>query len=544
MTPRSRSAALSPLRIGTISAIVAFALLWSVYEVLQPIAPDQGVALWAGDVIRRGGVLYRDAWDTRGPAPYYFTSLIEIVFGHNVWGFRLVDLLIQIAGACGIAVLVKRLGNSRFSAVLAGAFYMLWYASMRFENSAQADGWVGVLLVFSVLALIPPTRLTYKRMFASGFLLGLCVLNKPTYGLFLALPLMYTARPPVTLHRWAAHVAAAAIGAAVPVAIAVIYFWHKGVLATAYDVHVGYSIQVYGHVNDPWLLRLRDAGLGLVHLPMLFALPLVAAGIATLWRRDRYACALVSWWLVATVLNEMVQHKPWLYEWLPVLAPFAVLSGLALSKLPDVAKTGTGHLRKWRDLSLPIALIAGVAVFVGLLGPAHRVGKWVAHLVLRTPEEAYQASEYAEWGYQPASVYGVAQYVKQRTAPDDNVLFFGLLGGGTFYADRPTPTRFGVVRPLFDVGAASVSFGRRYRAEFMSEVQQHVPKYVITYGDSVCGANRSRNDWQCTENFPEFRTWLVNHYRVDAERGTFEIWQYKGTSLPALSPLSGGKSAG
>ncbi|MGI8549128.1 MAG: glycosyltransferase family 39 protein, partial [Gemmatimonadaceae bacterium] len=307
---------------------------------LQPISNDQGVALWAGDVINKGGVLYRDAWDTRGPAPYYFTSLIVALLGRNAWGFRLVDLIIQVVGAWGISLLIKRLGGTRVSAVLGAAFYLLWYASLQFQDSAQADGWVGVLLVFTAYALVYRSPPTYWLMFASGLLLGICVLNKPTYGLCVLMPAIYAARQPVTASRWARSVAVAALGCILPVAIAVLYFWHEGVLWTAYDVYIRYNVLVYGHLQDPWLARLLDAGQQLLGLPMVFAVPLVAVGVANVWRRNRYACALLVWWLIATLLNQMIQHKPWAYEWLPTLAPFAILSGFAVSRLPDVFTSG------------------------------------------------------------------------------------------------------------------------------------------------------------------------------------------------------------
>lgn len=96
------------------------------------------------------------------------------------------------------------------------------------------------------------------------------------------------------------------------------------------------------------------------------------------------------------------------------------------------------------------------------------------------------------------------------------MMFLGLVAGGTFYADRPTPTRFGVVRPLCDVGSASAAFGPRYRVECMAAVEHRPPRYVVAYGDLVCGPTRAAYDSRCTQSFPQFRAWLLQHYQLDA----------------------------
>lgn len=109
----------SPVQIVAIAGLAAFAVLWSIYQVLLPISTDHGVFLWAGHVIRNGGVMYRDAWETRGPAPFYFMALLGSIFGHNSWSIRLADLLIQAVGTAAVALTVRRAGGTRTSTFLA-----------------------------------------------------------------------------------------------------------------------------------------------------------------------------------------------------------------------------------------------------------------------------------------------------------------------------------------------------------------------------------------------------------------------------------------
>lgn len=500
--------------------LMAFAVLWGVYEVLQPINTDQGVFLWAGDVIRHGGVMYRDAWDTRGPMPFYFTAALEIVFDHARWGFRFADLLIQLLGAWGVTLVVRSAGGGRTSAVLAAVLYLLWYASLESGSSAQPDGWVGVMLLFAVLSLVRSERVTFGGMFTCGFLLGLAILNKPTYGLFVLLPVLYAARTGDPLPRRASQIALSALGCLLPLAIAVLYFSYHGALATAFDVNVRYTVMVLGGLSDPLTARMADSARQIAQLPMAFALPFAVAGALAAWRTNKRVAAVLTWWAIASLLNAIIQHRPWQYEWLPTFAPFAVLAGVGVGTLPTFA---SARVRPTRA-GAAIAIAAAVLMFaVGALRPVHRVSRWAAHVVMRTSSDMYQQSEFGEWGYQPSSVYGVAQYIRSRTSPSDYALFFGAYAGGTFYAERPNPTRFAVVRGL--VEGAGKGFRQRYRTEFMVGVRQHRPKYVVTLDSTTCKGTRKMSDWRCSEAFPEFRAWVIANYAVENRRGPFEIWR-------------------
>lgn len=509
----------SPVRTALVIVGVIFAIVWATYEVLQPITTDQGVFLWGGDVIRRGGVMYRDAWDTRGPMPYYFTALLEVVVGYTRWGFRFADLLIQAFGALLVGVAVRALGGARGSAWLAGILYLLWYGSLEAGSSAQPDGWVGVMLLLAVLALVTAPRPSHTRMFACGVLIGFAVLNKPTYGLFALLPLLYASRGRAPLRRQLGLVGTAALGGILPVAGTALYFHHEGALAAAIDVNIRYTMLVYGGLNAPLGLRITDTAIQLAVLPMALALPFVALGVRDAWGRDRHVAAVLGWWLLAAILNALVQHKPWQYEWLPAFAPFAVLTGLGIA----AAVSAPSSPSRWRGRATTVA-VAAVALLlaVAALRPVHRVARWVAHLVLRTPEDAYQASEFGEWGFQPGSVYGAAEYVREHTTPSQYALFWGAYAGGTFYAERPNPTRFAVVRSLVEGGGQT--FRSRYRAEFMAAVQQRRPTYVVTLNSTVCKKSTPRWEWRCPQNFPEFNEWLLASYRTVATRGSFLIW--------------------
>ena len=77
----------------------AVLVIWAIKYVQLPLGADQGIQLWIADVIRSGGIPYRDTFDVRGPGFNYLHGLILFAFGRNEWGIRVFDLLMLAVGA-------------------------------------------------------------------------------------------------------------------------------------------------------------------------------------------------------------------------------------------------------------------------------------------------------------------------------------------------------------------------------------------------------------------------------------------------------------
>src|SRR5688500_4137832 len=64
------------------------AVLCALATLSWPFGWDQGIFAWGGEIIRQGGMPYRDAWDQKGPLPYYVYAVAQSVFGPGMWGIR------------------------------------------------------------------------------------------------------------------------------------------------------------------------------------------------------------------------------------------------------------------------------------------------------------------------------------------------------------------------------------------------------------------------------------------------------------------------
>ncbi|MBW3630095.1 MAG: glycosyltransferase family 39 protein, partial [Gemmatimonadetes bacterium] len=171
--------------------MAALIVAWAALYLTWPFGQDQSAFAWVADVIRAGGLPYQDAWEVKGPLVYYMVAIANAAFGRNFWGIRVFDLLVLAAGMIPL-YLVARTFASRGFALLGPALFLLWYAALNFENTAQPDGWAGVFLAGAAAALITGGRRPGPAAaIVAGALIGACTLFKPTYGMFLALPLLF-----------------------------------------------------------------------------------------------------------------------------------------------------------------------------------------------------------------------------------------------------------------------------------------------------------------------------------------------------------------
>jgi hypothetical protein len=137
--------------------VVALGLL-AAPQLWYPLWFDQGAFAACADILRQGGVMFRDCFDVRGPA-VVVAYLIPRLFSSSPVAIHVFDLLCQVITAIVLGLLARRMWN-RWAGIAAGALYWLLYASMNYWATAQAEGFANL---FFVLALYAAWRGTEKR---------------------------------------------------------------------------------------------------------------------------------------------------------------------------------------------------------------------------------------------------------------------------------------------------------------------------------------------------------------------------------------------
>jgi hypothetical protein len=158
-TPPNRQSQISNLAVTILLVLGGIALAaLAAPQLWYPLWFDQGAFAACADILRQGGVMFRDCFDVRGPA-VVVAYLIPRLFSSSPVAIHVFDLLCQVITAILLGLLARRMWN-RWAGIAAGVLYWLLYASVNYWATAQAEGFANL---FFVLALYAAWRGTEKR---------------------------------------------------------------------------------------------------------------------------------------------------------------------------------------------------------------------------------------------------------------------------------------------------------------------------------------------------------------------------------------------
>jgi len=478
--------------------LIGVACLWTGMSLSYPFGWDQGILSWAGHVVVRGGMPYRDAWDMKGPVAYYVFALTEAIFGVNLWGVRVGDAaFLTLTSAC-IGRAVSKLtdpATGRWSAIL---FY-LWYASHSYWHTAQPDGWAGMLMAVVMLpALVQGDLIGPLKMGLAGACVGLMSLVKPTYAVFLVLPLLSSFSTRAS--RWVVDAAAVMGGWIVPIALCVGWFEAHGALRDLWAVYVRYPSTAYTELGA---LAFGERARGLVEYlfqapVMAVGLPMVIVGALALWQTHRApALALVSWILLVAFI-VVLQGRFFAYHWLPMLPAAVVLGAVGFQAVLPRAK------------ALVITLVA-VSVSHCLVPIVFEQMRFVSWITGRT-DTAHYYDGYGEAGNDMRAV----DWLRNR-AREGKVFVFGWNTGIAWLGHRETVSRFGFSMPLL-IGEG-LDVRAEYRDELLRTLRADPPTYIILGTQSQRILRRPMT----VADFPELTDLVHKSYVKVAEFGAIQF---------------------
>jgi len=522
-----------------LAGFLALAALYLPVSLLWPMGRDQGIFAWAGDVICRGGVPYRDAWEQKGPAAHYTYAAAQRLFGHHQWAVRVFDYVFVAAGAAGAWLLAARwrrdernpANPASIAGVTAAVLFWLWYGGIGYWSTAQPDGWIAVLQVLAVAAVATLPR---AGPAAAGFLVGICCLYKPHYGIFLPalLPPLWC-KPTVSTALRLRKTVTMAAAFCLPLALTAAWFWHRGALRDLFqclfvfnwEAHLaaeplsaGQAIHRLGEfffsvVPDYWDPRVAPA------------FPLVVLGFCSIWRNARPWFWTALAWLALDLAAVVAQGKYFGYHWKPLYGPLAVAAGV-----------GAERARLWllqtaRPKFLPApATRAAACLAILLLGlplwrPMQaRLTTCAQDLLVKHSWDAYyrRFGGYNSGHFSLRGEWEVADYLKAHTRPDDRVLVWGFDPSINFFADRQTPTRFGFNLPL--TRDPPHPYQTAWRREFLDDLKRTPPAYVAVV-DMDTNELMNKTSRQLLAEFPDFDRLLRENYAPETTIERYELWR-------------------
>lgn len=492
------------VRFGFGAALIALLAMWAVSTLSWPFSRDQGILAWAGSVVRAGGVPYRDAWDVKGPIALVPFAATQFLFGRNMWGIRVFDLLIGVANLTALAIAAHRFWDRITAeyAVILGALFATW---LNFAISAQPDEWCGCALTV-IVAILSSTKqaITQRSVAACSFLVGLCVLQKPVYAVFILLLVPFIDRRSRAIRK---SIIAALLGFSLPIVATLIYFGFHRAVGSLIDTYLLFNLRAHVKVEGSPAEQVRYFLYAWqAFLPLAAGVPLAIFGAVVLTTRSSRLGALYLLWFSLNVFIIIVQGKYFEYQFVPLVAPVALGGGLALRQLRD-----------FRPAAATVVLMTFILLFIN--DPLRSVKEWISYRSGKISRNQYDAHfVYLNKNhYDSGTIRLLATYVREHSTNTDTIQVWGFDAGINYLADRAAPSRFGYTYPL-EIGSKN-PYLQGYRAEFLDKIHEKPPVYVLVPSQDAFGSMPASD--QSFNEFTGFHDFVLARYNVEK---TIENW--------------------
>jgi len=475
------------------------------HMLIFPFGRDQGIYSYGGWRMLYGEIPYKDFWDFKPPLIFPIYSLAIAVFGHNMWGIRLFDLIIQTITALLCGWLALLLFNKRSVFFIASLIYGLIYFAEDYWHTAQSDGFA-TIFVLAALAIVLRWNKNFLSFFLSGLLIGLAFWLKYSLVIFgLPIVLAIWLKGDFNIKKIFKLGIAWALGLSITVATGLLYFrltgsWNDFVL-TEFELAKRYStitplyVNLHKALGDFSSFKWPEHG-----GPLLWTLALLGFLFAS--KKDAIFNLILA---ALSSLHIAIQGKLFPYHFWPLVGVMAPIAAFGLVKIWEFlyGKNRTG-------IAVVLLLVLLLALRPIKQNADHDVR--LANVILnKTSLLKTYFEQGGQWGEDFCFMvsWQAAQFLKDNVKPDESFYIWGFEPIIYYLAERKCPSRFIYNVPLF--GALEVD---SFRGELMSALNSHMPKYIIVVsGDSmgsVRGVPEDSNEGLL--KFPELKDFIEENY--------------------------------
>jgi len=461
-------------------AIIVFGVVLAIRIRLLgiPLERDEGEYAYAGQLMLQGIPPYKLAYNMKFPGTYAAYAVIMSIFGQTIVGIHLGLLLVNAVTIALVFLLGRRLINSTAGIAAAMTYAVLSVSPSVLGLAAHATNFVMVPVLSGtllILKLSESERHAFKRLSASGLLLGIGALMKQPALLFIPFGAIYLLWNDVHqrfgLKKIVLRNLIFGIAAIVPLGITCLILWYAGVIDKFWFWTIKYATQ-YGSVvigeiySSKWpLSRAMEVsvqgvtgaiGMGWV-LWALAGLSLVVG----LW--DRSSRASTSFLLLLLVFSTLAVCQGFYFRphyFIMMLPAVSLLVGVVLSKLSDLLTSRMILVRFGPLLLLGTALSVPIICDKKIFFEA-------------SPAEASRMI-YPESPF-PESVR-IADYVREHTMPDDRIAVLGSEPQIYFYSQRHSATGYIYTYALME----PQKYAGQMQEEMIREIEGANPKYLVS----------------------------------------------------------------
>jgi hypothetical protein len=482
-----------------------------------------GAIVWT---LRRGGVLYRDAWDNKGPVLHYLLAVAAACTRGGPRTYTATALGLLLVAQLAVAYALVQAGQA--GAAPAAAALLASAAVIAMARMLSAE------LVCMALLAVGWAAAVLDRPELAGGAWGLALLSKLSVAPQVAanyLAWLALERASAHRRRLARTAGRAAAGLLLACVLPVAWLIHQGAGPDMVRLLIKYNT---AHVlATPWAdawpeflacgvpLLLRMAAVTVVPLA---ALPLLYAHLSAAHWPNPLSRGLVlsTAWLGAGLLTyPLLRHfrPPFAYYALPMVPPGAVLTAAA------------GSVLRARQRHLAAASFALLVAALALLGVSHR-----ARVAAGAWRQLCTGQDLRRWASSDEVKVGL--YLRRRTPAAARIWCGPQATGCHFWAQRPAGCR--VICPDYYVGVWPGRKDRRVPppiAAVFADAWQVVQGDLLAKRPAYLVLTRGQLPPPEAAATERLRRWLAGRWRLEVVLGRFELWRLQaGPALPDLHP--------
>ncbi len=515
----------------------------------KSMSTDSGTFAYCGQIVRDGGLMYRDCWDNKPPAVYYLNAAAIWLGGANpfaIWLFQAVWLTIAVL--LYFMILIRVWEHTGLAALSAFVLLLLVLYPDIFQGGNYTETYAILPVVLSLGAFWAYLRSGRKRwLIALGLLAAAGFLLKPTYiavGLAAAISIAFLELRRRSFRTLLVNLAIIAVSAAIPLLLVGLYWvikqdfyelWFATFLHNLTYLSEGFSVRSLYGTARMFLIQQPMVGLTILvgislgvflyqYGRLIFSFrvpPLTEVESFTPGRMDP---GNVRVWFLAGVFLAIILDVAFLASsgknfghYLQVLLPGMVVAMVYLLFFLRLS------IRQDRlSRSLQASVLAAILI-VSIGGGLEIAAKELPNLqelkaFITTPHLTV---------YQPTEL---EQYIIDHSSSADSVLIWAGHPGMNFVTQRRSPTKYIFLLQLF----APTPYGPNGFTEFLADLDADPPELIVVQPDSSMGLPYFRNsaDSLCpncdpltVQRMQAFKAYVESNYDLKYSIWDWEVYQ-------------------
>ncbi len=427
-----------------------------------------------------GAVLYRDLWDLKPPAIFWFYQLAGAIFGAgtlgvNALGAHAFELLYMLAFAAFAQIALKPYVRYPFSAAAFALLFVASYYAAYGDYMGQVEGLASPLLFVMTWALIAAAGGRSRRPLliatVGGIAAGATIVFKQPFVIIVFVTAAVAVATSLRTNQRVQHVGAMIgcfiAGTVVAPACTAIYFAALGALGQLAETLFVEPRYVFSTLPmAPWGRGVTMIADAVKYYTGLWVLAIAGSVLNRQTVSSPLGYSMAAWLFSAIVVIALQRQSWWANHIILLVVPLAVLAVLGLDRIAGVVRSGA------HDRRLRAAICVAVAIpFLPLAArDARKLRLLSAYHFALTPTQREALDSAISLDY--------------ANAQRDAAALHGLTNGGLYIAGDPVIYEFLHAGPALGINGFSLEYASPMRLRQLTDQMKRVrPMHVYMESD-------------------------------------------------------------